>query len=451
MLPADPSRDHARALLARLGAEAALPEGRPVPDEVRWARSGAMALTGRTDGPPCAAPGPLASAAQGAAAALRALAGRAWRGGELDGATLLGERAACAGFTRQGRRSPGGSCRLLRAADGWLALNLARPDDERLVSAWLEAEPERGDVWDFVATRVRERASADLVGRARLLGLPCAAAAPPPDRTPDWLGITHTGTARRDPPARAPLVVDLSALWAGPLCGDLLAHAGARVVKVESRERPDGARRDPSGFFDVVNGAKESVALELASERGRDALARLLERADVVIEASRPRALRQLGISAEALVDARPGLVWVSLTGYGRDEPQGSWVAFGDDAAVAAGLAHGTGGEGAPLFCGDAIADPLTGLHAALAAYAAWRAGRAQLLALALHDVAAHAAASGPPGSPEVGRTKGGDGWEIRGAFGREPVAAPRARAATRSAPPLGADTGRVLAELAPC
>jgi hypothetical protein len=78
--------------------------------------------------------------------------------------------------------------------------------------------------------------------------------------------------------------------------------------------------------------------------------------------------------------------VWVSITGYGRREPEGNWIAYGDDAAAASGLAAATGDPDAPLFCGDAIADPLTGLHAAVAALAHLRAGEGALLELALRD-----------------------------------------------------------------
>ena len=107
-----------------------------------------------------------------------------------------------------------------------------------------------------------------------------------------------------------------------------------------------------------------------------------------MIESSRPRGLAQLGIDAEALVGE--GLVWVSITGYGRREPEGNWIAYGDDASAASGLAAATGDPDAPLFCGDAIADPLTGLHAAVSALAHLRAGEGALLELALRDVTAH-------------------------------------------------------------
>ena len=102
------------------------------------------------------------------------------------------------------------------------------------------------------------------------------------------------------------VVADLSALWAGPLAGRLLARAGARVIKIESASRPDGARRGDPRFHAAMNAGKESVAIELDRPTGREALARILARADVVITASRPRALDQLGLDPEDLVRTAP-------------------------------------------------------------------------------------------------------------------------------------------------
>jgi crotonobetainyl-CoA:carnitine CoA-transferase CaiB-like acyl-CoA transferase len=112
----------------------------------------------------------------------------------------------------------------------------------------------------------------------------------------------------------------------------------------------------------------------------------LLLAADVVVEASRPRALEQLGISATEIVAASP-TVWISITGYGRAEPERDWVAFGDDAAVAGGLV--VWDEEGPRLCADAIADPLTGLVAAAAGGKALRDGRSALVDVAMARVAA--------------------------------------------------------------
>lgn len=414
------------------------------PDLV-WARSGAMALTGWPEGPPRLAPAPLASHARDAVRALAALAGTTALAA-LDGAALLGEHAAAFGHVRRGSVSAGGRCRLLRAADRWIAVSLARPDDVALLPAWL-GDGDTRDAWAFVASGIAGRAAADVVERARLLGLPAAVAIPPEPVAVPCLRIALRGRRAPRSTPRAPLVLDLSSLWAGPLCGHLLALAGARVLKLESTRRPDGARAGPAAFFDLLNAGKESVALDLASHEGRRVLARLIDRADIVIEASRPRALAQLGIDAEALVATRPGLVWLSLSGYGRREPEANWIAYGDDAAVAAGLAVATGSEDEPLFCGDAIADPLTGASAALAAFEAWRSGDGVLLDLSLRDVVAHVLGIPMPRErAQVVRT--GDGFEIVLPGLRAAVAAPRIRPAPARAAALGADTQRVLAEL---
>jgi len=442
--------DYAAALLTSLGgcierfeSDGSGDDPHPACD---WARSGAMALSGPADGPPRLAPGPLASCARGVATALAALAEPARRN-DLDAPALLGERAAIFGLERRGTTSPGGSCRLLRAADGWIALNLARPDDRSLLPAWLgDGAPD--DPWAFVEERIAERPAAEVVERARLLGLPIAFAAAPPGRSPPWFRIAASGPRARPAAAKRPLVVDLSSLWAGPLCAQLIARTGARVVKVESLRRPDGARAGATAFFDLLNAGKASVALDFGSDAGRATLRALIERADIVVESARPRALAQLGIDASELVASRPGLSWISITGYGRREPNANWVAFGDDAAVAAGLATAIGDPtGPPLFCGDAIADPLTGLHAALAARASFLGGGGGLLDLSLRDVTAHAL-SFDANASEAAVRETGDGWEVVAHGSREPVAPPRARAAVGSAAVLGHDTANVLREL---
>ena len=96
------------------------------------------------------------------------------------------------------------------------------------------------------------------------------------------------------------------------------------------------------------------------------------------------------------LVEDIPGLTWIAISGYGRQEPQANWIAYGDDAGVAGGLSaeiHKATGDW--MFCGDAIADPLTGMHAALAAQASWKSGGGQLLSLSLAGTVQHCVAAG--------------------------------------------------------
>ncbi|SFF51014.1 CoA-transferase family III [Fontimonas thermophila] len=435
------ARAYAQGLLDELGVTPLRPLACTEEDPaLAWARSGLMALTGRADGPPVLCPVAIPTCADGALAALASLAPDGALAG-LRGAALLVERAAIAGYTRHGAIAPGGGCRLLPTRDGWLALNLARTDDWSLLPAWLETEVATD--WESLAAAVRTRTLHDAIERGRLLGLAVAPVVPPWRRPQPWFQRMVPGGTGRKPRGRRPRVVDLSSLWAGPLATHLLQHCGAEVIKVESLTRPDGARGGPPAFFDLLNAGKHSVALDFGSARDRARLRTLLEHADIVIEASRPRALRQLGIDAEALVRERPHLSWISLTGYGRSEPAAQWIAYGDDAATAAGLVwlmQQTTGE--PLFVGDAIADPLSGMHAALAAWAGWCAGGAGLLSIALVDVVRRVVRFAAPPSAAGWRERA-QRW--RGRIAGEPVRAPQARRPTAAARPLGADTAHVF------
>jgi crotonobetainyl-CoA:carnitine CoA-transferase CaiB-like acyl-CoA transferase len=136
-------------------------------------------------------------------------------------------------------------------------------------------------------------------------------------------------------------------------------------------------------------------------------------------------------------------MTWIGISGYGREEPAANWIAYGDDAAVAAGLSHILRDcSGLPLFCGDAVADPLTGLHAALAAWCSFAQGGGRLLSLALRDVVAHGIHFAALADGAASRERAAQ-WS-RGISGAD-VAAPRARPITGKARALGADTAEIL------
>jgi len=417
---------------------------------IAWARSGAMALTGRRTGLPQMCPFPLASCVEGALVAFAAVAGLTRDA--LPSVALLSERAVLSGLRRNGAVSAGGATRLLRAADGWVAVSMARDADWELAPAWTE----RTDTttWSQLTAVLAQREMDDWVERGRLLGLAVAAARPPSAVTvpAPWYVSVVEAPPSRDRITREPLVLDLSALWAGPLCAHLLQSAGARVIKVESLQRPDGGRLGSSDFFDLLNGGKACVALDFETAAGIDLLRQLIDQADIVIEASRPRALRQLGIDAQSLVAERPGLTWLSISGYGWAEPQGNWIAYGDDAGVAAGLTYtllGLAGE--PLFCGDAIADPITGVHAALLALTGHRNGGGRLLALSLHGVLDHCIRFSHPAEAEELRDRWRNWQQVARSAGT-PDRMPEGRRAPEPARTLGADTSAVLADLGiPC
>ena len=398
-----------------------------------------MALTGPHDAPPRFPCGPLASAARGAGMLLAALApGTPLEG--LDAPALLSEHAHAMGLGRRGRISAGGSARLLTTRDATLALNLPREEDWRSIPAWLEVDgpflhpDDRGRAWRSIGRIVSTRSTEDLVARGRLMGLALAPArrSIPPDAAPFRLHLASEHPAR---PRRRPLrLLDLSSLWAGPLAASLLSMAGIEVLKVESPTRPDGARRGPPSFFDLMNGNKAGCALDLHDPSDRADFERLLDGADLVLESARPRALAQLGFDPAGWLADRPGRIWASITGHGR---RNEWIAFGDDAAMAAGLAWSPDpDQDDPCFCGDAIADPITGLHLAALVLAHLRKGRGGLLELSLFECVSHAASLAAP-DPLPAIERGERGWNVVESGRPLPVAQPRMRPVSARAPAL--------------
>ena len=408
-----------------------------------WATSGAMSLTGHASGPPVLSPASAVPLLRAAASALQSLGAALAHPVRVDPLALLTGRAGALGLTRHGRRSAGGATRLLRAADGWCAVSLSRADDLELLPALL-GRTDVDDPWRALTRAVRRMPAGDLAERAQMLGIPAAGLPPAPSAPPTPWRVRRIAPSARPVPGRRPLVVDLSSLWAGPLCADLLHQAGARVIKVESTRRPDGTRNGKRLFYDWLHAGHESVAVDFTTREGRTALAALIDAADVVIEASRPRALRQLGMAPEQRTH-RPGKVWLAITGYGRAHPDR--VAFGDDAAVAGGLVGWTGGE--PVFCADAVADPLTGLVAGLGALASLATGGGHLIVVAMREVVA-AFTGGPP---LAAHTLHGDNsaWSVHCPRLRQThaVRSPLPPQPRGSAAELGADTVRVLDEVA--
>lgn len=307
----------------------------------------------------------------------------------LDAVEILTGRAALLHLAPAGRVSAGGATHLLRALDGWCALTLSRIDDIAAVPALLDRD-EAPTPWLSVRHWAATRTISQVLERARLLDIPVAA-----------LGETAAAPPRTEPllPASEPrgivglLVADLTSMWAGPLCGHLLARAGAVVVKVESPRRPDGTRSGNGAFFNWMNSGKLSYAVDF--DANTEQVRALLSAADVVLEGSRPAALIRRGLGPHDIV-GRPGRVWLRITGYGAQNVDGFRPAFGDDAAVAGGLIRWT--ADGPGFCGDAIADPLTGLTAARAVIDALARGGGQLIDIAMAAVAATYAAL-PPSS----------------------------------------------------
>jgi crotonobetainyl-CoA:carnitine CoA-transferase CaiB-like acyl-CoA transferase len=203
--------------------------------------------------------------------------------------------------------------------------------------------------------------------------------------------------------AAAPLagvrVVDLSNTLMGPYCSLLLARMGADVIKVEppagdvTRDIGGGRHPKMGPIFLGVNHGKRSLALDLKSARGRQALLRVIDGADVFLTNMRPRALEQLGLGYGDLGPGHPRLVHCRLLGFGMDGPYRDFAAYDDAIQAISGLAAVQGNGGAPEYVRTTTADKtvaLFGLSAILAAlFARERTGRGQAVEVPMFEAMA--------------------------------------------------------------
>ena len=173
-------------------------------------------------------------------------------------------------------------------------------------------------------------------------------------------------------PLKGVRVLELAQIMAGPVAGLMLADLGADVVKVEKFPGGDDARgfnsRAAGGVpasFEVLNRGKRSVAIDLKTEAGRDALLRLVARSDVLTENFRPGTLDALGLGP-ALHRINPRLIYCSVTGYGTRGPLAGRGGFDLILQAFCGLIAVTGEPGrAPVKPGISIADVNAGILAA--------------------------------------------------------------------------------------
>ncbi len=182
--------------------------------------------------------------------------------------------------------------------------------------------------------------------------------------------------------ARGPLsgivVLDLSAIVSGPLCGQIMGDLGAEVIKVEA-PGGDSARamgvpivQGISPLFGHCNRNKRAITIDLKTSEGQGVARRLAERADVVIENFRPGVAARLGLGYEALEDENPGLVYVSISGFGPDGPRRDEPAYDTVIQGLTGFMPTQGGRGRePRLVQGIVADKVTALTAAYATMAA--------------------------------------------------------------------------------
>ncbi|MCX5214765.1 CoA transferase [Kitasatospora sp. NBC_00240] len=205
------------------------------------------------------------------------------------------------------------------------------------------------------------------------------------------------------------LVVDLTRALAGPQAAMMLGDLGARVIKVESPAGDDtrswgppfvriGDNAPESTYFLSCNRNKESIALDLKRDEDAQVLARLIERADVLLENFKPGALRRLGFGNARLMELNPRLVTLSISGFGHDGPESHRAGYDQIAQGEAGLMSLTGPDPTdPQRVGVPIGDLLAGINGAFGVLAALRerdrTGLGQVVRTSLLSavVAAHA------------------------------------------------------------
>ena len=200
-------------------------------------------------------------------------------------------------------------------------------------------------------------------------------------------------------------VIDVTQALSGPFCTMLLADLGADVIKIEpptgdmtrfggpfTREDSENAY---GGYFASINRNKRSVVLDLKADGGRDALLRLIDRADAFVENSKAGVLDRLGVGYDIMHERNPRLVYAAIRGFGDPRtgtsPYLDWPAFDVVAQAMGGIAGITGtAEGETFRCGASVGDiyPATlaavGINAALLHAA--RTGEGQFLDVAMYD-----------------------------------------------------------------
>lgn len=167
-------------------------------------------------------------------------------------------------------------------------------------------------------------------------------------------------------------VLSLTHVIAGPMAASFLGDFGAEIVHIEQPGKGDPAREmgdDKDGVYlwwKVAGRNKRSLTLDLKSEKGREIARKLAAWADVVITNMRPAALVSLGLAWEALHEINPKLVYLQISGYGRDGPRAADPGFGKAAEAQSGVVYITGfPETPPVHTGFSHADAVTGLMGA--------------------------------------------------------------------------------------
>ena len=214
--------------------------------------------------------------------------------------------------------------------------------------------------------------------------------------------------ATSDLPLAGLKVVELTGNWAGPIVGRHLGDLGADVIKLEWAARPatralfmPGPTQDPQKYpydramyFNLLNRNKRDLVVDLSTEEGKQIFLELMREADVFVENNSARVMPNLGLDYQTVRQENPGLIYVSMSGFGATGPWRDWSAYGSNIEASSGLASVTGYHAeqvrrTPLF----YADPVSGNHATVAILAALEhrdsSGEGQYIDVALNEAGA--------------------------------------------------------------
>ncbi len=201
-----------------------------------------------------------------------------------------------------------------------------------------------------------------------------------------------------DMPLEGVRVLDLSRVFAGPLCGQVLADFGAEVVKVEHPGRGDDTRdwgmrigKTETTYYNSMNRNKRSITVDLQTPEGQKLIHDLLPQFDVVIQNFKTGGADKLGLGYTQLKAIRPDLIYCSVAGYNSAGPEAKRPGYDLVIQGEAGLMAINGEAGQdPLKFGVAVVDMMTGMYAAQAVLAALfrreRTGHGRHIEMSLYD-----------------------------------------------------------------
>ena len=267
---------------------------------------------------------------------------------------------------------------VLGPIDYWLEMPerlVEEPTRPQTATRWgtgflcVDLGPDDHQTWNRFSNLAAEDSDPESVAsRAQVWRLPVT----PYRQNCQHLTLNDTSSAVSVVDMRGRTVIDMTTMWAGPLCTEILARAGARVIKIEPASRPDGLRYgdgdDGSGrapMFMELNRSKEIADIDLRYCVEGGEFHRLVRSADLVITSLSPRANENLGLTPANLFEINPKLAILSISAFASSSNESDWVSYGTGVHAMSGLGWR---DNRPLTPAFSYPDPIAGLEACLTA-----------------------------------------------------------------------------------